>query len=203
VRARLLLGWDFLERREPQSALDQFLAALEIPGNLGEVKHLLANQSNIHYWIGEALARSGQNAKAGPWWLRAAKQKGDFQQMAVRDVSSMTFWSGLALQSLGRTEEATALFRRVFDYSAELEGTEPKIDYFATSLPAMLLFDEDLAKRNHIEALFLRSQASIGLGRGTEAGDFLREVLALDGSHPDASDLLRQLGQLHKAERVR
>jgi len=203
VRARLQLGMDLLARYEPESARDQFLAALEVPRNLGEAKHLLANQSNIHYWIGESFARSGQDASAATWWLRAAKQKGDFQQMSVLDVSNMTFWRGLALQSLGRTEEAAGLFRRIFDYSVELERTEPKIDYFATSLPSMLLFEENLAKRNRIEALFLRAQAWIGLGRKTESRDLLLDVLALDGNHADASDLLRQLGQLNKTGVVR
>jgi tetratricopeptide (TPR) repeat protein len=193
VRARLQLGKVLLERNEPQDALGQFLAALEIPSNLGEAKHLLANQSNIHYWVGEAFARGGQDAMARAWWLRAAQQKVDFEQMSVPNVSSITFWSGLALRSLGRSEEADVLFGRIFDYSIEIERAEPKIDYFATSLPAMLLFEEDIRKRNRIEALFLRAQALFGLGRRTESEELLLEVLALDGSHADASDLFRQL----------
>jgi len=115
----------------------------------------------------------------------------------------MTFWSGLALQSLGCTEDAEALFARIFDYSVELERAEPKIDYFATSLPAMLLFEEDIHKRNRVEALFLRAQALMGLGRGTEPECLLREVLALDGNDADASDLLRQLVEVKGMDGVR
>jgi hypothetical protein len=43
--------------------------------------------------------------------------------------------------------------------SEYLESTAQKIDYFATSLPAMLLFEVDLVRRNKHHALFLRSQA--------------------------------------------
>ena len=107
----------------------------------------------------------------------------------------MTFWTGLALQRLGRHDDAAALFTRIHDYSVQLESTQPKIDYFATSLPAMLLFNEDLGRRNHIDALFLRAQAAVGLARASEARGLLHNVLALDASHAGASDLLEQLSR--------
>ena len=50
-----------------------------------------------------------------------------------------------------------------------LERTEPRIDYFATSLPNMLLFADDLEMRNRIMARLLRAQAFAGLGRTAEA----------------------------------
>ncbi|HEY9174232.1 MAG TPA: DUF5107 domain-containing protein, partial [Verrucomicrobiae bacterium] len=41
------------------TAAAHFQAALTAPPNLGEAKHLLANQSDIHYWLGRALAAGG------------------------------------------------------------------------------------------------------------------------------------------------
>jgi len=202
VRARLLLGWRSLNQDEPARAREQFFAALEAPENLGEAKHLLANQSDIYYWMAESFHRESQEDQARAWWLLAAEQRGDFQQMSVREVSDMTFWTGAALQSLGRAEEATVLFDRIYDYSVELEKTEPVIDYFAASLPAMLLFDENLGLRNRIQALFLRAQASLGHKRRAVAEDLLREVLAIDGSHAGACDLLRQLADFDIAGAV-
>jgi tetratricopeptide (TPR) repeat protein len=202
VRARLLLGWRNLNQDEPAKAREQFFAALEAPESLGEAKHLLANQSDIYYWMAESFHRESQEDQARAWWLLAAEQRGDFQQMSVREVSDMTFWTGAALQSLGRAEEATVLFDRIYDYSVELEKTEPVIDYFAASLPAMLLFDENLGLRNRIQALFLRAQASLGHKRRAVAEDLLREVLAIDGSHAGACDLLRQLADFDIAGAV-
>ena len=173
-----------------------FFAALQPPQNLSEAKHLLTNQSDIHFWIGESFHRSGDDENARVWWLRAARQKNDFQQMSVQDISDMTFWTGLALGAwAGR--RGYGLFTRIHDYSIELEQTQPKIDYFATSLPAMLLFNEDLVQRNHIDALFLRAQALIGLSRIAESQSLLEEVLNLDRSHAGASDLLKQLGNFN------
>jgi tetratricopeptide (TPR) repeat protein len=193
ARARMLLGCRALDRGDTVEAQGQFLAALQPSRNLSEAKHLLANQSDIHYWIGESFHRGGDDPNARAWWLHAAQQKGDFQQMSVRHVSDMTFWSGLALQRLGRHDEATDLFTRIYQYSVEIEGTQPIIDYFATSLPTMLLFEDDLALRNRINALFLRAQASAGLGRTADAHLMLQQVLTLDLGHAGASDLLQQL----------
>ena len=191
VRAQLLLGRRCLDQADSVSARAHFLAALQPPRGLSEAKHLLANQSDIYFWLGESFQRSDDDENARAWWLRAARQKSDFRQMAVQDISDMTFWTGLALARLSRKNEADGLFNRIYDYSRELERQEPKIDYFATSLPAMLLFNDDLVQRQRIDALFLRAQALAGWGRAPESQSLLHEVLNLDPSHAGASDLIK------------
>lgn len=79
-------------------------------------------------------------------------------------------------------------------YSAQLLRQTPQIDYFATSLPAMLLFDEDLNRRNQIDSLFLEAQGLFGLGKTTEGRSKLDEVLAIDPSHAAAIDLIDEVG---------
>jgi tetratricopeptide (TPR) repeat protein len=189
VRAQLLLGRAFLASGDAPRAIACFEAAGHPPQTLSEARHLLANSSNIEFWLGEAWAAAGESARAQQHWQRAERQRGDFQQMQVRSCSEMTYWSALALRRLRRQEEATALFAQILEYADALEQQTPKIDYFATSLPAMLLFDEDLAKRQHITATFLRAQALLGLGRGAEGRSALDEVLRLDRSHAAARDL--------------
>jgi tetratricopeptide (TPR) repeat protein len=193
IKARLLLGRRALEKGDALTARTEFQAALESPENLGEAKHLLANQSDIYFWLGCACEKLGEMNEAVAWWRRATAQKGDFQQMSVRKISEMTYWSALAHQRLGEGADATSIFRRIYEYSVQLEATEPKIDYFATSLPAMLLLNEDIARRNTIEAWFLRAQALSGLGRTSEAETLLRQILEIDINHPRAADLLDQI----------
>jgi len=193
VRARLLLGRRALEKGDTEAALAEFDAALKAPENLGEAKHLLANQNNIYYWLGEASKQLGQHEQARAWWQKAALQKGDFQQMSVRTISDMTYWSALAYQELGEHAEAKSIFNSIYEYSIELEATRPEIEYFATSLPAMLLLNEDLAQRNLTVARFLRAQGLAGLGRTSEAVTLLLEVLERDINHSEAADLLDQI----------
>jgi tetratricopeptide (TPR) repeat protein len=190
VRANLLLGQRALKEKDPPTAIHRFGAAWRLPESISEAKHLLMNLSMIDYWLGVAYAAAQDNAQAILHWKRAANHRGDFQQMQVRSISDITFWSAQALVRLGRTEEAERMFQDIYDYSLEIERQTAKIDYFATSLPAMLLFEEDLLQRQEITAKFLRAQALLGLGRLPEGDALLNEVRRLDANHSGAADLL-------------
>jgi tetratricopeptide (TPR) repeat protein len=190
VRANLLLGQKALAANDPSTAIRRFEAAWNLPESIGEAKHLLMNLSMIDYWLGVAHAANRQNVQAILHWERAAKHREDFQQMQVHSISDTTYWSGQALVSLGRSDEAKKVFQEIFEYSLELELQTPKIDYFATSLPTMLLFEEDLVLRQKNSAKFLRAQALLGLGRLAEGTAMLEEVRELDANHSGAADLL-------------
>jgi tetratricopeptide (TPR) repeat protein len=190
VRAQILLGRESLAEGEASEAIKHFEAADHPPQSLNEARHLLANSSNIEFWLGEAFAAIGDTERAKLHWGKAERQRGDFQQMQVRSVSEMTYWSAMALRRLGREAEAASLFTHILDYSEALDKETPKIDYFATSLPTMLLFDEDLQKRQHITATFLRAQALLGLGKESEARAALNEVQQLDRSHVEAQAII-------------
>jgi tetratricopeptide (TPR) repeat protein len=190
VRANLLSGQKALAANDAASAIRSFEAAWSVPESLSEAKHLLMNLSMIDYWLGVAYAAGGDQAKANLHWDRAAQQRGDFQQMQVQAISDMTYWRAMALVSLGRAGEAKQIFESIHSYSIDLEKQTPKIDYFATSLPAMLLFEEDLLRRQEITAKFLRAQALLGLGKTAQAVELLNEVRVLDGNHQGAADLL-------------
>jgi tetratricopeptide (TPR) repeat protein len=193
VRSQLLIGREAFEESNFKLALEHFLAALTPPANLGEARHLLANQSDVYFWIGRAYEALGDTSSAEGWYLRAVRHKGDFQQMSVRDISDMSYWSAAAMGRLGLHDEATLLFEQILAYAHTLAQVVPEIDYFATSLPTMLLFEDDLEARNRIEVSFLQAQALFGLGKATEAEALLARILKEDGNHTGAHDLVDQL----------
>ncbi|HTQ11181.1 MAG TPA: DUF5107 domain-containing protein, partial [Fimbriimonadaceae bacterium] len=133
TRVNLALGERAIGH-DPEEALAYFEAAENPPENLGEARHLLANASDVWYWLGEALSRLGRDDEARTWWSKAAEFKGDFQEMAVRAFSEMTRFQALALSRLGREEGSRSLLENLLAYANELEKEEAKIDYFATSL---------------------------------------------------------------------
>jgi len=190
VRAHLAMGRDALINQDFNTAKKHFEFALSSPGNLSEAKHPLANQSDIHFWLGCALAGLNDRTGARNHWLAAAKFKGDFQQMSVRSYSEMTYYSALSLQKLGRHSPAKTLFRGLLTFAQKLQKAPAKIDYFATSLPTMLLFDDDLDFRQATTAMFLQAQAQLGLGKMTQAASLLKKVLRRDPNHALAADLL-------------
>lgn len=193
VRSNLLLAQKALSDGNAPAAVALLELAANPPQNLSEAKHLLMNLSMIDYWMGIALATAGDTARSIIAFERAANQKGDFQQMQVQSISETTYWTAMALRALGREREATDLFRAIDAYASKLETETPKIDYFATSLPAMLLFEEDLKQRQNITARFLHAQAQLGLGNKEHAKHLLEDVAAQDRSHTGAIDLLATL----------
>ena len=190
VRTHLLLGRAALARGDALEARRLFESALASPPHLGEAKHLLANQSDIHFWLGEACTAAGDRAAANLHWETAAEFKGDFQEMSVHAFSEMTCYSALALARLGRKTRARRLLRDLLGYARSLAKAGAKIDYFATSLPTMLLFDEDLSARQRTTAKFLEAQARLGLGQTVVARRLLAGILRRDPNHAFAADLL-------------
>jgi tetratricopeptide (TPR) repeat protein len=167
--------------------------ALASPANLGEAKHLLANQSDIHYELGQVYAARGDKSKARSHWQLAADFRGDFQGMSVRPFSEMTYFSALSLKRLGKIAAAEKLLRQLLSYAKQLEKTKAVIDYFATSLPTMLLFNDDIQFRQETTALFLEAQAYVGLGNRRGGRALLDTVLRRDSNHAAAADLLADL----------
>ena len=113
--------------------------------------------------------------------------------MSVKAFSEMTYYNALALQRLNREPEAEQLLRALLAYAEDLMQQNAKIDYFATSLPAMLLFEDDLQKRNTVTATFLQAQAWLGLGDKQRSRQLLDKVLQLDRNHMLAADLRAEL----------
>ncbi|MDK3157970.1 tetratricopeptide repeat protein [Kamptonema cortianum] len=189
VRACVLSARTALDGGAPEQAIQALRAALQPPRNLGEARHILANQSDVRYWLGCALAAGGDKKSAQKEWTLAATFKGDFQDMSVRAFSEMTYYSALAWEKLGKKSQARKLLRDLLGYARMLEKSQAKIDYFATSLPTMLLFDDDIQFRQVTAARFLQAQAALGLGQKAKGRALLKDVLRRDPNHALAADL--------------
>ncbi|HLH02981.1 MAG TPA: DUF5107 domain-containing protein [Bryobacteraceae bacterium] len=198
VRAHVALGRRALERNDFAEAKRHFETALTSPENLGEAKHVLVNQAHVYYWLGVACELLGQNEEARKWWLRARSHARDFQEMSVKQFSEMTYYRALASERLGDPEVSRALLDQLLAYARELAASKPTIDYFATSLPSMLLFREDLRTRNQLTADFLRAQALAGLRKLDESRETLHSILARDPNHALAADFRNELSLVER-----
>lgn len=142
--AHLLLGQQALAANDPARALGHFTRAMDTPDSLGEKYHLLQAKADVTYWQGKALHALGKHDEARAAWQAAANESGDFQSMAVTEFSPLTCYKALSLHELGRTQEARDVLVAMQAYAEAQRGIPATIDYFATSLPNLLVFDEDL-----------------------------------------------------------
>jgi len=58
-----------------------------------------------------------------------------------------------------------------------------KIEYFAVSLPDLLIFDEDLDRKNRVHCLFMMGLGALGKNDPEFANRHFMEAAALDSSH--------------------
>ena len=144
TRAHLELGRAALAAGDFAVALSHAEKALDTPANLGEAYHLLQAKADVNWLRGMALRGLGRENEATAAFAAAAEEAGDFQSMSVTDYSELSYWRGFALKELGRTAEAKALFDGMKTFAEKGLATPFKIDYFATSLPLLLIFEDDL-----------------------------------------------------------
>jgi len=189
MRTRLMLGRAALKRGDAAAAHREFQSALDTPRSLGESKHLLTNQSDIHYWLGTACAAISDEASSHAHWRDAVKFKGDFTGMEVRPFSEKTYYSAMSMRKLGNEAECNSLLDAIEYYAKTLLDTHGEIDYFATSLPTMLIFEEDLQKRQETSAYIMLAQVALGRGAVADAKNWLQRVRQLNPNDAYAADL--------------
>jgi tetratricopeptide (TPR) repeat protein len=183
VHAHRALGITALAEQKPIEALEHFEATRHYPHNLGEGKHLLTLERDLDYFSGLAANDFGNNELGLRYWTSAGAP--------LPAIGIHSYFQALAIRALDFEAAARRILTDLADFADRLGETEPKIDYFATSLPNLLLFDEDLVKRNRVEALLLGALAVHGLGDAGVAMCKLEEVLVEDPNHLIAAEMLR------------
>ena len=195
VWAHLLIGRFLMERGDPGHALEHLSAARLYPQNLGEGKHLLTRETHLDYFTGLALSRLKREDEAREYWTRAVGNDDP--------ITWLTYFRAMSLEALGRELEARRLFKDIRTFAEQQIKKEAKIDYFATSLPNLLLFEDDLQKRNQVECFFLTALAELGLRNTERAAGLLNQVLLLDRNHMAAQQELEFLSRVSGAATAR
>ena len=184
---------------QPAAAMKRLTQALApcYPPNLGEGKLPGAPENELHYWLGCAHAALGQPEAAQAAWQRATAGNSEpaaalFYNDAPPD---QIFYQGLAWGKLGSSEQSQAIFRRLLEYGRQHLNDEVKLDYFAVSLPDLLIFEDDLSRRNALHCRYLMGLGYLGLDQLSEAEAALAAVLHQDGRHAGAHTHLQLLRQ--------
>jgi tetratricopeptide (TPR) repeat protein len=167
------------------------------PPNLGEGKLPGAPENELHYWLGCAHAALGQpEAARAAWQLATAGRSEPAAALFYNDAPpDQLFYQGLAWRQLGDETRSQAIFDRLLAYGQQHLADDVKLDYFAVSLPDLLVFEDDLSRRNALHCRYLIGLGYLGLSQLPEAETALAAVLAEDGRHAGAQVHLRLLRQ--------
>jgi len=158
------------------------------PHNLGEGKLTGTQENDIYYLQGCALELIGKEKEAkGKFETATIGITEPVQAIFYNDPQpDKIFYQGLAWQKLGKEKAGEEIFNRFISFAHEHMSDEIKIDYFAVSLPDLLVFDQDLNVRNKIHCHYLTGLGHLGLGDYEKAKKEFDEVLSLNINHQGA-----------------
>ncbi|MGL3151598.1 DUF5107 domain-containing protein [Microbacterium sp. A82] len=146
---------------DPQAARELLRVGIVPPEHLGEGRHPADVVAERFVLLGDAEAALGNDAAAAEAWSRARDVDGPLAAtghcVTVRDM-----WVGLAHLRLGESEQAGHVWDAMDARADALDAAADRIDYFATSMPELLLFSVDTAERRADEAHQLRDLAARG-----------------------------------------
>lgn len=155
------------------------------PPNLGEGKLHGAQENDIFYWLACAYEGMGNKAEAETCLQKATQGSGEpAAAMFYNDQQpDKIFYQGLAWVKTAENAKAIQLFSRLVEYGQTHLHDAVKIDYFAVSLPDLLIFEDDLAVRNQTHCYYMMGLGYTGLHKEEEAHACLQQVLQQDAMH--------------------
>lgn len=178
-----IISGRFHDAIELLSATDQY------PVNLGEGKLYGSQENDIQYLLGCACEGLQMADKAQQYFEQATTGISEpVQAIYYNDPQpDKIVYQALAWQKLGQKEKADAIFRKFIAFGEQHLHDEMRIDYFAVSLPDMLVFDIDINERNRLHCLYLIGLGHLGLGDEATANKYLADVLAANPNHQGAA----------------
>lgn len=164
-------------------------AAGSYPWNLGEGKLYGAQENHIYYYLGCTLEAQGRRKEAEECFAKASTGISEpVGAMYYNDQPpEMIYYQGLALLKLGRQKEAYGRFNKLIAYGEAHLFDEVKIDYFAVSLPDLLIFEEDLDRKNASHCLFMKGLGHLGKKETQSAEECFEEIRTKDSGFYDAN----------------
>ena len=158
---------------------------LEYPPHLGEGKLYGAQENDFYYLLGVAYDALGQTEKAVACWQEATKGPQEpAAAMYYNDAKpDKIFYQGLALRKLGREDEAHGRFYKLINYGKQHIYDKVVMDYFAVSLPDLLIWEDSLDIKNLIHCKYMLALGYYGMGDKEKGLRYLSEVENLDNNH--------------------
>lgn len=189
--ARVELAKQALTRQDYDRAVSLLSECLEYPGHLGEGKLYGAQENDFYYLLGVAYDALGQKQKARECWEAATKGPQEpAAAMYYNDAKpDKIFYQGMALYRLGRDGEAHGRFYRLINYGKQHIFEKQVMDYFAVSLPDLLIWEDSLDAKNLIHCKYMLALGYYGMGDTEHAERYLREVEVLDNNHQGIQQL--------------
>ncbi|MEK6480999.1 DUF5107 domain-containing protein [Catalinimonas sp. 4WD22] len=183
--SHIALAYQHIQQEQFEQAIVHLMQAQTYPENLGEGKLFGAQENDIFYWLGCAYEGLKETQKAEEAWEKASVGLSEPEPAIFYNDQQpdKIFYQGLALLKLNRQEEAYSRFHKLISFAEERYSQKVKIDYFAVSLPDLLLWEEDLQARNTLFCYYLMGLGHLGLEDTEKALHYFKKARQIDAHH--------------------
>lgn len=195
------LAKDDIKNQRYDEAISKLNAAQAYPLNLGEGKLPGAQENDIYYWLGITFNKLEDSTNARFYWEKATVGLDEpSAAMFYNDQQpDKIFYQGLAWEKLGNRKRADEIFEKLVRFGDEHKDDDTRIDYFAVSLPDLLIFEDDLKRRNRIHCRYIAGLGLLGKRQFELAEKAFSEVLSEECSHCGAVAHLLLLKDMREA----
>lgn len=186
---------EHLVQAEFTAALGCLQKAQVYPHNLGEGKLPGIQENELYYWMGCAHHGLGDEALAATnWQIATAGSSVPNEAIFYNDQRpDQIYYQGMAWKKLNEGKKADAISKGLISYGKAHENDQVNVDYFAVSLPDLLLFEDDLTKRSAVHSHYIMGLGHFGLGQFKEAEILFENILRDDAMHFGAKTHLKLL----------
>ena len=169
---RLEIAKQLLQKDSKDARANQLLEeCLVFPHHLGEGKLYGAQDNDFLYFLGRY-----EEGTEGPTEPAAAMYYNDAKPDKI-------FYAALCYRKLGQEDKARSLFNKLINYGKQHIFEKQTMDFFAVSLPDLLIWEDSLDTKNLIHCKYMLALGYYGMGDTEKALKFLSEVEALDNNH--------------------
>ena len=172
-------------------AISLLLECLDYPHHLGEGKLHGAQENDFYYLLGLAYEEQGNTSEARRCYEQATVGPTEpAPAMYYNDAKpDKIFYAALAYRKLGQNDRANSLCYKLINYGKQHIFEHQTMDYFAVSLPDLLIWEGDLDTQNLIHCKYMLALGYYALGERTKGEHYLAEIEALDNNHQGVQQL--------------
>lgn len=181
-----------VEKGSLATAMPILQQALHYSPNLGEGRLPGQTDNDIWYLLGYCASKLGDNPQAARCFQRATQGGSSLDAGRYYNDQPVDylFWQGMALHALGEEAQARRHFQSFLSWVDSQAATPPEADFFAVSLPDLVVLDTPAEAKHRQHCLFISALGHLGLGDVARCESSLNVLLEMNPSH-DKAHLIR------------
>lgn len=182
--------------QNPEEAIKKLMMSQKFPDNLGEGKLPNAEDNLSNYYLAKAYEILEDQELATSFYQQATKGNNEPESVLYYNdqPADNILYRGLAYEKLGDIKAARRCYYQLIRYGKKHQFDNVNYDFFAVSMPATVVFKEDLTKNNQIYCQYLIALGNIGLGNIKMAKEELTSILEMKPNHQGAIRHLQMCG---------